>query len=75
MDEKSRLNPQDLLSARVSLLEFTNLSVDAVVVIDSEQHILLFNPTAEVLFGYSRAEVIGKPVELLVPRPQAFTHR
>src|SRR5258708_6934044 len=37
------------------------------VMIDREGRILLVNAQTEALFGYSRAELLGQPVELLVP--------
>jgi PAS domain S-box-containing protein len=46
------------------LLEF---APDAIVGIDRLGEIVLINHQTEVLFGYTRDELIGKPVELLVP--------
>lgn len=43
-------------------------SVDSVVVIDSQNRIILFNDASEKLWGYRRAEVLGRNVELLVPQ-------
>lgn len=40
---------------------------DAFVVIDSEGRIILVNRQTERLFGYAREELLGKPVEELVP--------
>ncbi len=40
---------------------------DAMVIVDGEGHILLVNARTEQLFGYPREELIGKPVEVLVP--------
>ncbi len=40
---------------------------DAILVVDQRGLIELVNRQAEVLFGYSRAELIGQPVDLLVP--------
>ena len=40
---------------------------DAVVCTDHDGQIILFNRAAEVLFGYSSVEVIGAPIEVLVP--------
>jgi PAS domain S-box-containing protein len=40
---------------------------DAMVIVDQEGRILLVNGQTERLFGYRREELLGKPVELLVP--------
>lgn len=40
---------------------------DAIAIVDGEGRIVLVNAQTEALFGYSRAELIGCPVELLVP--------
>jgi PAS domain S-box-containing protein len=40
---------------------------DAIVAVDGEGSIVLVNSQAETLFGYQREELIGLPVELLVP--------
>lgn len=44
--------------------------MDAIVAVDEEQKILFFNPAAERMFGYSARQVIGTPLERLIP-PQA----
>jgi protein-histidine pros-kinase len=40
---------------------------DAIVILDGEGTIQLVNTQAERLFGYSRADLLGHPVEMLVP--------
>jgi len=40
---------------------------DAVVIVNSAGTIVLINSQAERLFGYRRADLLGKPVETLVP--------
>jgi PAS domain S-box-containing protein len=40
---------------------------DGVLTIDAAQRIEQFNPAAERLFGYRSAEVIGRPLSMLVP--------
>jgi PAS domain S-box-containing protein len=41
---------------------------DAVVVVDQQGTIQLVNSQTERLFGYDRVEVVGQPVETLVPK-------
>jgi formate hydrogenlyase transcriptional activator len=40
---------------------------DGVLLVSAKGEILCINTQAEGLFGYSRAELVGQPVELLVP--------
>ena len=46
---------------------------DALLLVDQAGHITLVNAQAETLFGYDRSELIGQPVEMLVP-PRFATH-
>jgi len=51
--------------------------MDAIVAIDEHQNILLFNPAAEVMFGYKAEEIIGEPLNTLIPdrfRPKHGPH-
>ena len=41
---------------------------DAMVIVDEQATIALINARAEELFGYTREELIGQPVEILLPR-------
>jgi PAS domain S-box-containing protein len=43
-------------------------AMDAVVCIDAEQNITLFNASAELMFGFARHDVIGKALNLLIPQ-------
>lgn len=49
-------------------------ALDAVVTIDHNNNISYYNRSAEVLWGYSQHEVIGKNVKMLVPRAIQSNH-
>jgi PAS domain S-box-containing protein len=40
---------------------------DAMVIVNPQGEIVLVNSQTEVLFGYNRAELLGQPIEILVP--------
>lgn len=47
---------------------------DAMVIVDRDGRIVLINTQTERLFGYSRIELIGQPVEVLVPERSRAAH-
>ncbi|HXH02448.1 MAG TPA: PAS domain S-box protein [Candidatus Competibacteraceae bacterium] len=47
--------------------ELLDALLDAIVVVDAEGRIVLVNARAEALFGYERQELLGQPVEILLP--------
>jgi PAS domain S-box-containing protein len=72
----SGLPPSAPLSA--STEQLLDSAPDGVVIIDESGLIRLVNRQAEALFGFSREELIGRPVEVLVPdrvKPMHPEHR
>lgn len=55
--------------------EILSLVGDGVVSIDEEGRIILFNRAAEQLFGYASAELLGCPIEVLIPMRFHDLHR
>jgi diguanylate cyclase (GGDEF)-like protein/PAS domain S-box-containing protein len=51
------------------------VSPDAIVVIDHEGTILEANPQVESLFGYARSELLGSPIEILIPNRFRSVHQ
>jgi len=51
-----------------------SISTDAVIRIDENQKITLFNRGAEDIFGYSRHEAIGAPLDILIPERLRAVH-
>lgn len=47
---------------------------DSVIVIDEHGTIQLVNPAVETLFGYSRQELFGRNISLLMPSPDRERH-
>src|SRR5687768_5241773 len=49
------------------LADIIAISADAIICIDAEQRITLFNDGAERIFGWSADEAIGQPLDILLP--------
>ncbi|MCS6926296.1 MAG: PAS domain S-box protein [Candidatus Binatia bacterium] len=45
-------------------------ALDIIIACDAERKIVEFNPAAERAFGYDKAEVLGRPVELVYASPE-----
>ena len=57
------------------LADIIAISADAIICVDAEQNITLFNDGAERIFGWTADEVIGKPLDLLLPDRVRDVHR
>lgn len=49
-------------------------AMDAIIVIDENQKIILFNVAAELLFGFSAGEAIGQSIVMLMPEVERDAH-
>ena len=58
-----------------SLDDLLSNSVDAVVAAGERRGIILFNSAAETMFGYTRAQVLGRDLEMLMPERFREAHR
>jgi PAS domain-containing protein len=66
----SEVAPRTSSASGLEMGVLFNRILDAIVVAKlSTGTIVLWNAAAEKLFGYSAAEAIGKPIEILMPEP------
>ena len=57
------------------LADIIGISADAIICIDADQKITLFNDGAERIFGWTAAEAMGQPLEILLPERVRDVHR
>jgi PAS domain S-box-containing protein len=62
-------------SAQARLAAIVDSAMDAVLTVDAEQKIVLFNRAAEQLFGVPRNEALGAPLERFIPQRFRGAHR
>ncbi len=68
--------PDPMKPQPVDDLQFRNIletAMDGIVSLDSQQNIILFNGAAEEIFGWRADQVIGRPIDILIP--EQFRHR
>ena len=71
------LSPSKAESRRLTeflLADIVRIAADAIICVDADQTITLFNEGAEQIFGWTSDEVIGKPLDLLLPERARGAH-
>ena len=61
------MKPSENFEREVWFRFFLELTPDATIVVDDQGIIQMANSQAEILFGYTKDEMIGNAVEILVP--------
>ncbi|MBU2893362.1 response regulator [Colwellia sp. D2M02] len=72
---RSHLELEDLVGERTKALEMSmkrtssiiDTAVDAIIMIDSNNIILMFSPAAERTFGHKAVDVIGQSILIIIP--------
>ena len=49
-------------------------AMDAIIIVDDAQRIIVFNPAAEKMFGYKQADIVGSSLSKLLPQRFHATH-
>ncbi|TAJ31533.1 MAG: PAS domain S-box protein, partial [Nitrospirae bacterium] len=50
-------------------------AMDAIIIVDGDHRVLLFNGAAETMFGCAAAEAIGQPLDRFIPERFHIAHR
>jgi diguanylate cyclase (GGDEF)-like protein/PAS domain S-box-containing protein len=58
---------QALQDTRRHIESLVNAAMDAILTVNEQSHIVLSNPAAEGMFGYTSAELCGRPIDELLP--------
>jgi PAS domain S-box-containing protein len=66
---------QALREAKARFSGIIEIADDAIISVNSQQQITLFNKGAEKIFGYHAGEILGKNIELLLPKRFICPHR
>lgn len=64
-----------LRTSEARLANIVNNAGDAIISVDEDQRIVAYNRTAEQIFGRAPTEVLGQPLDMLLPPAASSTHR
>ncbi|CAG9166459.1 hypothetical protein LMG23994_00997 [Cupriavidus pinatubonensis] len=67
-------NLQRVAESEARLAGIIRSSMEAIITVDSEQRVLLFNPMAETLFGWTAAEATGRKLSDFIPQRFRAVH-
>lgn len=66
---------EQLLVGQFRLKGIIESAMDAIITVDEDQRLVLFNRAAEQMFGYSAQDAIGQPLDRFVPARFRDVHR
>jgi PAS domain S-box-containing protein len=58
---------QDLQESQSRLAAIINSSLDAIIGVDAQQQVVVFNPAAAALFGWPASQALGQPLQTFLP--------
>jgi PAS domain S-box-containing protein len=69
MDLSGRKRAEEALrNSQAQVASIFNSAMDAIITVDADQRIVIFNPAAEAIFQCSQAEALGQSLERFIPQ-------
>ena len=65
---------RELVESRARLSGIINSAMDAIISVDASQRVKLFNKAAERMFRCRASDIVGKPLDLLIPMRHRSAH-
>ena len=60
---------------RAHMISLFENATEGIILTGAHGKIVLVNPAAEKIFGYNSIEIIGQPIEVLIPTIKAHHHK
>ena len=75
-DDAERARAEEALRfSEAKFAGIVGIASDAIVSVDESQRVVLFNQGAEQIFGYTEEEILGQPLDVLLPQRFHAVHR
>lgn len=71
---RDRAGKQALEGADARLAGLLDSAMDAIITVDAEQNVILYNKAAEKIFGWPTHEMLGQPLTRLIPSRHQGAH-
>ena len=72
IEQKEKIQ-RELLKSQIYTKNIINSSLDMIIANDDKRNITEFNKAAQIIFGYSANEVLGKPISILYATEKEFS--
>lgn len=72
--QRAHRSEQELRASEAKFSGILEIADDAIITVDEAQRVVHFNKGAEKMFGYASEEVVGRPLDLLIPPRFRGTH-
>jgi PAS domain S-box-containing protein len=69
-----RKTARELAESKRRLEGIVDSAMDAIITVDEDQNIILFNPAAELMFGVRQEDALGQPIARFIPERYREAH-